>query len=78
MLIFNKPVLTTEQFERLSNIFDNAGQIVFGAGVFTPVLSGIDKVNIYILLSCIVGVLFCWFLSVWLAKRGKEQIWHLT
>jgi len=40
-----EPVFTLGQFQRLSNIFDNAGQIVFGIVVISPLFAK-DSVNL--------------------------------
>jgi len=71
MLFFlpKKPVFTPSQFERISNIFDNAGQVALGVLVFTPLVQGIDKTNIWVLLLGAFDVVFCWTISLILAKR---------
>ena len=62
MLFFvpKKPIFTPSQFDRLANIFDNAGQVALGAGVLAPVFAGIDKVDIGSVVSGIVLVSLCW------------------
>jgi hypothetical protein len=65
-----KPSLTINQFNRISNIFDNAGQVVFGVAVISPMISGFDKVDLYVVASSIVVVILCWVFSTWLAKKG--------
>ena len=70
--LHRKPILTRSQIERLSNIFDNAGQVALGAGVVAPLFAGIDKVDIGSVVSGIVLVSLCWLLSLWLAKRKDE------
>jgi len=69
--IVKNPVFTIRQFDRLSNIFDNAGQVIFGVAVLSPVITGVDKVNILVVILSIVTVFLCWVASVWLAKRGE-------
>jgi hypothetical protein len=64
-----KPVLTSSQIERLSKIFDSAGQVALAAGVISPLFSGFDKVDIGSVVSGVVLVSLCWLLSLWLAKR---------
>lgn len=64
-----KPLLTIRQLERLSNIFDNAGQGIFVVAVLTPAIAGFDKLNLLVLIFGIVAALFCWFLSMWVARR---------
>lgn len=68
------PVLTPSQLDRLSNIFDSAGQVALGAGVFSPLFSGVDRIDIGIVASGVITVSFCWILSIWIAKRKDEQI----
>lgn len=68
-LNFRKPVLTATQIQRLSNIFDNAGQVVFGVVVLSPIISGLATINWFVILSGIMGVLFCWFASLWFARK---------
>lgn len=72
-LVRLKPILTINQFERLSNIFDNAGQVIFGVVVLSPVISGFDRMNWFVILSGIVGVLFCWLASLWIAGKGEKR-----
>jgi len=70
-LLPNKPVLTSVQLDRLSNILDNLGQAFFVALVLTPIIQGIDKTNILMLVLGAIDVLACWCGSLVLA-RGKE------
>ena len=71
MLFFipKKPVLTPSQIERLSNICDNAGQVALGVLVLSPLVQGFDKTNMWMLLLGTFDVLFCWSISLILAKR---------
>lgn len=64
-----RPILTVKQIDRLSNIFHNAGQVVFGVMVLTPILTGFDKVNLVVLTLGIVVTLFCWLFSIGLSRR---------
>jgi len=68
-----KPILTINQLNRLSNIFDNAGQVIFGIVVLSPVISGFDRMNWFVILSGVVGVLFCWFASLWVVRKGEKR-----
>lgn len=69
--ILSKPVLTENQFDRLSNILDNAGQVVFGVVVLSPLISNLVSFNwIMIILGIIIAVT-CWSLSMILAGRGN-------
>jgi len=71
MLFFlpKKPVFTPNQIERLSNIFDNAGQGVFVVLVISPLVQGVDTRNIWVLLLGAIGVLFFWTVSLILSRR---------
>lgn len=71
-LVKLKPVLNTNQLNRLSNIFDNAGQVFFGVVVLSPLIQGIDKVNPLVLTSGIVAVLICWITSILLMRKEKR------
>jgi hypothetical protein len=64
-----KSVLTSSQLERLSNIFDNAGQVVFGIVVLSPLIGGIDRINMLVIVSGVIVMLLLWTVSVWLAKN---------
>lgn len=70
-LFTHEPVFTVEQFDRLSNIFDNAGQVVFGVVVLSPIISGFEKVNWLVIIFGIMIVALCWIMSIWFAKKGK-------
>jgi hypothetical protein len=74
MLFFfpRRPVLTSEQFERVSNILDNMGQVFFGMLVLTPLVQGIDKTNIWLLVLVVVDVVICWAFSLLLARRKDD------
>lgn len=64
-----KPLLTIKQLDRLSNILDNAGQVILAVAVLSPVIAGVDKNKILVLLLGLVTVLFCWLTSIWLTRR---------
>ncbi len=64
-----KPELTPNQIERLSNIFDNAGQGFFVVLVLTQLVEGFDKINPLVLVLGVLSVVFCWTVSLILAKR---------
>jgi len=69
MLLFpQKPVLTVSQIERVSNILDNAGQVLLGVMVISPLIGGFDKLDIGVVVLGLIGVLFCWMISIRLAK----------
>ena len=67
----SKPILTGNQIERLSSIFDNAGQVIFGITVVSPLIVGFDKTNWSVILFGTGVVVLCWGVSVTLAKRKE-------
>ena len=69
-LIHWDPFLTEKQFERFSNIFDNAGQVILGVVVLSPLIAGFDNINKIVLGLGIISVVFCWIGSIWFAKKG--------
>lgn len=71
-LFVRQPVFTIGQFNRLSNIFDNAGQVVFAVVVLAPVASGFDKINWFVIASGVVGIIFSWMASIWFARKGEN------
>ena len=71
--VSTKSRFTPSQIERLSNIFDNAGQVALGVLVFTPLTQGIDKTNGWMLLLGAFDVVFCWTISLILARRKDRQ-----
>ena len=75
MLFFlpKKPVLTPSQLERLSNIFDNAGQGFFVVFLLTQVVEGFDKLNAWVLGLGVIAVIACWTASLILAKKEVEK-----
>lgn len=64
-----KPILTDEQIDRLSNIFDNAGQVVFGIAVVSPIFAGFDKVNLFVVIFGLASAFTCWITSLILIRR---------
>jgi len=69
MSLLKKPVFTPSQIARISNILDNAGQGFFVVLVLTPLVQGIDKINPWVLALGVFYVVFCWTVSLILAKR---------
>ncbi len=67
-----RPLFTANQFKRLANIFDNAGQVIFGIVVVAPIIAGIDKVSVVTLLLGIVTVLVFWLMSIYFERRGES------
>lgn len=72
LLFVKRPAFTIGQFQRLSNIFDNAGQVIFGVAVLTPIISGFDKVNPSVVLLGLISALFCWVFSIWIIRKGEN------
>ncbi len=60
------------QIDRLSNIFDNAGQVALGALVFSQVTGGFDNTRTLVLVYGVAIVLLCWMTSLWLSKKRKD------
>ena len=70
-----KPVFTPSQFDRISNILDNAGQGFFVMLVLTPIVEGgFDKVNTGLLILGIIDVVFCWTISIILSRRKDIEV----
>lgn len=72
-LFQRKPVFTVKQLDRLSNIFDNAGQGVLVVAVLSPLIAGIDKANALVIGLGLLIAFACWALSVWLARKGGNK-----
>jgi hypothetical protein len=66
-----KPVLNINQLARLSNIFDNAGQVIFGVAVLSPLIS-LDNFSPLTLILGLTGVLLCWIISLILIRKKKR------
>jgi hypothetical protein len=63
---------TPAQIERIANILDNLGQVFFAVLILTPVIQGIDKANIWVLVLGSIDVVVCWAGSILLAKRKDK------
>ena len=63
---------TPAQIERIANILDNLGQVFFAVLILTPVMQGIDKANIWVLVLGSIDVVVCWAGSILLAKRKDK------
>jgi hypothetical protein len=68
----SKREFTPAQIERIANILDNLGQVFFAVMVLTPIMQGIDKINLLVLVLGAVDVIICWTGSVLLAKRKDK------
>ncbi len=69
-----KPVLTFGQIERISNILDNAGQVILGIMVVSPLVSGFDKLDLRVVVLGLFSVLTCWIVSIRLARNKDYDI----
>lgn len=68
------PPLNSKQLERLSNIFDNAGQVFLAVVVLTPIFKGgLIEIDFKILVFGFITVVICWLVSVRLAKKGGKN-----
>lgn len=72
ILLLRHPTLTKNQLDRFSNIFDNAGQVIFGVVVLSPLISSFDKLNLLVILLGLTAICFCWVISIWFAKKGEN------
>lgn len=67
------PVFSKEELLRLSNIFDNAGQVFLGILVISPLVSGKVDINIVsVIISGIVATLMSWFYSLYLTRKARK------
>lgn len=71
LFVIKQPVFTIAQLNRLSSIFDNAGQVIFGVAVLAPMIGGFDKINPKVLILGSIGVMSCWLASLWFAKKAQ-------
>jgi hypothetical protein len=62
-----KPIFSEKQFDRLSNILDNAGQVVLGITVIGPFFSR-EPINVFIIGNGILAVLALWIVSIILSN----------
>lgn len=65
----SKREFTPAQIDRIANILDNLGQVFFAVMILTPVMQGIDKTNLLVLVLGTIDVLVCWTGSVLLSRR---------
>ena len=63
-----KPVFNVSQLARLSNIFDNAGQVIFGVAVLSPLVA-LDRFHSPILILGLIAILLCWTISIILMRK---------
>jgi hypothetical protein len=76
-LLPTEPILTPGQIERLSNILDNAGQVIFGIVVVTPLVAGIDKLDIVGVILGLISISFCWISSMHLAGKKDTSTYDI-
>ncbi len=66
-------IFTKGQFDRLSNIFDGAGQVGLGTAILGPTFTITPtSINLAILIQGFIAILGVWFVSILLAKWGGE------
>lgn len=63
--------LNTEQLKALSGITADAGQVFFAATV-VPFVFGLDRLNLFVLLSGLALTIFCWITSLVFVKGIKK------
>ena len=71
LYIWKEPVLTVGQINRLSNIFDNAGNVFLAIGVVAPVFSSFDNPNWLAILAGGGLAISSFIISLFLAKKGE-------
>lgn len=69
--IFKEPIFTQEQFDRLSNILDNAGNVFLAVGVVGPLFGSIDSLSLPAILVGVLTTLSLWVGSMIFAKKTK-------
>ena len=73
-LLSDKQDFTPAQIERIANILDNLGQVFFAVMILTPIVQGIDKTNLGVVVLGTIDVVACWAGSVILSKRKDKQV----
>lgn len=63
--------MTLNQTGRISNIFDNAGQVFLAVVVLSPLVQGERGANLLVIMYGIIMVVICWGTSVYLTKKGN-------
>lgn len=56
------------QLYRLSEFVSNLG-LIFVGSVVAPIFSGVDEVNVFLVLLGLVLALLCLLVSLWLVKK---------
>lgn len=65
-----KPVFTSPQFSRISNICDNAGNVFLAITVLSPIIGGIDRTDWSVIIVGTALTTVLWTSSVLLARKG--------
>lgn len=65
-------ILNPRQFERLSNIFDNAGQVFLGVVVLSQLFDKGEKINWFVVVIGLISMIICWVTSVSLISERKK------
>ena len=60
VFLSGKREFTPAQIERISNIFDNLGQVLFEVMILTPVVQGFDKGNLWVVVLGTIDAIACW------------------
>ena len=72
VFLSGKREFTPAQIERISNIFDNLGQVLFAVMILTPVVQGFDKGNLWVVVLGTIDAIACWSGSIILARRKDK------
>jgi hypothetical protein len=67
-----KREFTPAQIERIANILDNLGQVLFAVMILTPVVQGFDTANLWVVILGTIDVIVCWSGSIILARRKDK------
>jgi hypothetical protein len=70
--LIGKREFTPAQIERISNILDNLGQVLFAVMILTPVVQGFDTTNLWVAVLGTIDVVACWSGSIILARRKNK------
>lgn len=57
-----------KQVNGISNILDNAGSVLLGATVLTPIVTDFDRVSWLVVILGIAVTLACWMSSIWILR----------
>lgn len=65
-----RSVFTINQLNRLSNIFDNAGQVIFAIVVLSPLIAGFKQANWLVETCGIIATIGSWLISIRIARKA--------